>query len=122
MRTRLQLLDFGTYLPDEVLTKVDRASMAVSLEARVPLLDRRMIEFSFGLPEHVRFHGGLKGLLRHAYRDAMPPGVFDRKKKGFGIPRYYLRDLGPFGLRRLLLDEHLAARSKAQASRAESPG
>jgi len=120
LRTRLQLLDFGTYLPDEILTKVDRASMAVSLEARVPLLDRRIVEFSFGLPEPVRFHGGPKGLLRFAYRDAMPPGVFDRKKKGFGIPRYYLRDLGPFGLRQLLLEEHLAARSHAATSAAET--
>lgn len=115
LRTRLQLLDFGTYLPDEVLTKVDRASMAVSLEARVPLLDQRIIEFSFALPEAVRYHNGLKGILRYAYRDAMPADLFDRKKKGFGVPRYYLRDLGPFGLRRVLLDEHLAAR-KAAAS------
>lgn len=95
LRTRLQLVDFHTFMPDMVLTKVDRTSMAVSLEARVPLLDRRIIEFSFSLPEEIRFHGDeLKGMLRHAYRGILPDHILDRRKKGFGIPRYYLRDLG----------------------------
>jgi len=91
----LQLVDFQTFLPGLVLTKVDRTSMAVSLEARVPLLDRRIIEFSFALAEDIRYHGGeLKGLLRHAYRGVLPDHILDRRKKGFGIPRYYLKDLG----------------------------
>ena len=94
LRTRLQLVDFHTFLPGLVLTKVDRTSMAVSLEARVPLLDRRIIEFSFSLPEDVRYHGGeLKGLFRHAYRGILPNSILDRRKKGFGIPRHYLKDL-----------------------------
>jgi len=94
LRTRLQLVDFHTFLPGLVLTKVDRTSMAVSLEARVPLLDRRIIEFSFSLPEEMRFYGGeLKGLLRHAYRKILPHEILDRRKKGFGIPRHYLKDL-----------------------------
>ena len=94
LRTRLQLVDFHTFMPGLVLTKVDRTSMAVSLEARVPLLDRRIIEFSFALPETIRFHNGeLKGLLRHAYRNVLPDEILDRRKKGFGIPRYYLKDL-----------------------------
>lgn len=93
-RTRLQLVDFSTFMPDLVLTKVDRTSMAVSLEARVPLLDRRIIEFSFSLREDVRFHRNEpKGLLRHAYRDILPDEILDRRKKGFGIPRYYFKDL-----------------------------
>lgn len=93
-RTRLQVLDFHTFMPGLVLTKVDRTSMAVSLEARVPLLDRRIIEFSFSLREDVRFHGDEpKGLLRHAYRNILPDRILDRRKKGFGIPRYYFRDL-----------------------------
>jgi len=93
-RTRLQLVDFHTFMPGLVLTKVDRTTMAVSLEARVPLLARKIIEFSFALAEEVRFHGaGPKGLLRHAYRHILPDGILDRRKKGFGIPRYYLRDL-----------------------------
>lgn len=94
LRTRLQYLDFHTFMPDLVLTKVDRTSMAVSLEARVPLLDRRIIEFSFSLSERLRYHGDeLKGLLRHAYRGILPDGILDRRKKGFGIPRHYFRDV-----------------------------
>ncbi len=93
LRTRLQLVDFHTFMPDMVLTKVDRTSMAVSLEARVPLLDRRIIEFSFSVPEAIRYHGEEpKGLLRHAYRNILPDHILDRRKKGFGIPRYYLKD------------------------------
>ena len=77
-----------------VLTKVDRTSMAVSLEVRVPLLDRRIVEFSFSVPEEIRYHGGEpKGMLRHAYRGTLPDHILDRRKKGFGIPRYYLKDL-----------------------------
>ena len=56
LRTRLQYVDFHTFMPGLVLTKVDRTSMAVSLEARVPLLARRIIEFSFGLDEDLRFY------------------------------------------------------------------
>jgi asparagine synthase (glutamine-hydrolysing) len=95
VRTRLQLVDFHTFMPGMVLTKVDRTSMAVSLEARVPLLSRELIEFSFSLSEDLRFFGdGPKGLLRHAYRNILPDDILDRRKKGFGIPRYYLSDLG----------------------------
>ena len=68
--------------------------MANSLEARVPLLDRRIIEFSFSVPEKIRYHGNeLKGMLRHAYRNILPDHILDRRKKGFGVPRYYLRDM-----------------------------
>ena len=77
-----------------VLTKVDRTSMAVSLEARVPFLARKIIEFSFSLPEHIRYYdGNLKGILKYAYRDILPQDILHRRKKGFGIPRYYLKDL-----------------------------
>ncbi len=94
VRTRLQLIDFHTFMPGMVLAKVDRTSMAVSLEARVPLLSRDIIEFSFALPEELRYHGDEpKGLLRHAYRRVLPDHILDRRKKGFGIPRYYLKDL-----------------------------
>ncbi len=93
-RTRLQYLDFHTFMPGLVLTKVDRTTMAVSLEARVPLLDRRIIEFSFALDEDVRYLGDeLKGLFRHAYRGILPDAILNRRKKGFGIPRYYFREL-----------------------------
>jgi asparagine synthase (glutamine-hydrolysing) len=94
LRTRLQLVDFNTFMPGLVLTKVDRTSMAVSLEARVPLLARRIVEFSFALAEELRYYGNQpKGLLRHAYRGILSDRILDRRKKGFGIPRYYLRDL-----------------------------
>ncbi len=94
LRTRLQIVDFHTFLPGLVLAKVDRTSMAVSLEARVPLLDRRIVEFAFALPESIRYpHGEPKGLLRHAYRGILPDAILDRRKKGFGIPRYYFKDL-----------------------------
>lgn len=94
LRTRLQLVDFHTFMPGLVLTKVDRTTMAVSLEARVPFLARRIVEFSFGLPEPVRYHDGqLKGLLKYAYRGILPDDILHRRKKGFGIPRYYLQDL-----------------------------
>ena len=90
--TRLQYLDFHTFLPDLVLTKVDRTSMAVSLEVRVPLLDRRVVEFAFGLPESVRYHGGqLKGLLKLAFRDRLPSVILTRRKMGFQTPPHYLQ-------------------------------
>jgi asparagine synthase (glutamine-hydrolysing) len=94
IRTRLQYLDFHSFMPGLVLTKVDRTSMAVSLEARVPLLAQSIIEFSFSLPESIRLAGGeLKGLLRHAYRGILPDHILDRRKRGFGIPSSYLRDV-----------------------------
>ncbi len=93
VRTRLQLVDFHTFMPGMVLTKVDRVSMAVSLEARVPLLARKIVEFSFSLSEALRYHGDeLKGLLRHAYRGILPDRILDRRKKGFGVPRDYFAD------------------------------
>ena len=88
-------MDAHSYLPDQILPLTDRMSMAVSLEARVPLLARRIIEFSFSLNETIRYHNDeLKGLLKHAYRDILPDNILDRRKKGFGIPRSYLGDLG----------------------------
>ena len=85
--TRLQYLDFHTYLPDDILTKVDRASMAHSLEVRVPFLSRRLVEFAFSLPETVRYDGNrLKGILKHAYQQILPSAILSRPKKGFSAP------------------------------------
>jgi asparagine synthase (glutamine-hydrolysing) len=114
LRTRLQYVDFHTFMPGLVLTKVDRTSMAVSLEARVPLLARRVIEFSFGVAETLRYHGNEpKGLLRHAYRGILPDHILDRRKKGFGIPRYYLKDVsgGRFIQEHVLRSLYLGASS-----------
>lgn len=85
--TRLQYLDFHTYLPDGILTKVDRVSMAVSLEARVPLLSKAIIEYVFSIPENVRYSGDeLKGLMKYAYKNILPDEIISRSKKGFDIP------------------------------------
>ena len=89
--TRGQYLDFKTYLPGSVLAKVDRASMAVSLETRVPLLDREIIEFAFGLSQEDRCPCGLlKGLLKKAYQEELGGGMAYRKKQGFNMPTDYL--------------------------------
>jgi asparagine synthase (glutamine-hydrolysing) len=83
----MQYLDFHTYLPDDILTKVDRTSMSVSLECRVPLLATPVVEFAFSLPERVMYAGGrMKGLLKASYRSVLPQAVLDRGKKGFSIP------------------------------------
>ena len=82
----LQYLDFHTYLPDDILTKVDRATMAVGLEARVPL-NTELIEFCFSLDERVLHKtGNLKGLLKSAFTDLIPKEILERKKRGFSIP------------------------------------
>lgn len=89
LRTRLQFLDFHRYLPDDLLTKVDRVSMAASLEVRVPFLARDVVELAFRIPESLRYRGGLKGLLRHAYRGRVPSELLDRPKMGFSVPQAF---------------------------------
>ena len=97
--TRLQDVDLGTYLVDDLLVKTDRASMAWSLEARVPFLDTVVANFAFSLPRQQRVRGlEKKRLLRRAVEPLLPPEVVHGRKRGFSIPAAaWLRgDLEPF--------------------------
>jgi asparagine synthase (glutamine-hydrolysing) len=128
---RLQLADMLTYLPDDILTKVDRASMAVGLEVRVPLLDHRVVEFVWRLPRAMRVRDGQpKQLLRRLLARYLPSHLFDRPKHGFSVPIHdwlrgplaaWIRELvtvqrlhaaGPFDARyvRRLFEEHRTGR------------
>jgi asparagine synthase (glutamine-hydrolysing) len=124
-------VDFGTYLPEDVLTKVDRMSMAHSIESRVPLLDHHLVEFALRLPPGLKLRDGQrKYLLKRVAARLLPPALLERKKQGFGVPlgvwfrgklRTAFQDVllsprarqrGYFDSREVqrLLDEHLAGR------------
>lgn len=80
-------VDFKTYLPDNILTKVDRMSMAVSLEARVPLLDKDLVELAFQVPANLKIAGGeLKSILKKTALRHVPAECLYRSKQGFSIP------------------------------------
>ena len=96
--SRAQAVDLLTYLPEDILTKVDRASMAHSLEVRVPLLDHEAVEFAGRLPVHYKLRGKQhKVLLRAAMRGRVPDTVLDGPKQGFDVPlkEWFRRELRP---------------------------
>jgi asparagine synthase (glutamine-hydrolysing) len=125
-------IDVASYLPYDLLVKVDITSMANSLEARSPFLDHEVMEFAARAPVDIKFRGGrLKSLLKRAFADLLPPENVNRRKMGFGVPvgqwfrgplRDLLRDalLSPRSLKRgyfrepeirRLVDEHLERRA-----------
>ncbi|MGH8055826.1 MAG: asparagine synthetase B family protein, partial [Candidatus Entotheonellia bacterium] len=97
--TKLQHIDLMLYLPDDILVKADRMSMAHSLEVRVPFLDHRMVEFAASLPAQLKLRGlRKKYLLKRTMAGRLPPQVLQGKKRGFNVPiplwlRHELRDL-----------------------------
>ena len=124
--------DFSMYLQDDLLTKVDRATMLASLEARAPFLDHELVEFVAGLPSNFKLRGfTTKAILRRALRRRLPAEILARRKRGFSVPfsRWVLHGLGArlrerFSAERVLsrglfspggvaalLDEHLARRA-----------
>ena len=124
-------LDFKLYLENDILPKVDRASMACSLEVRVPLLNQLVLEHAASLPANLKLHGmTTKFIMKEAVRDLLPAEIIDRKKKGFNMPvaRWFAGELRPLledvleasklrqdgifdaaGVRRLM-DDHFAHR------------
>lgn len=87
MAQTMQYLDMCTYMSNDILTKVDRASMAVSLEGRIPLLDHRVAEFAWSLPQNMKRRDGVgKWILKELTYKHIPRAIMDRPKQGFAIP------------------------------------
>lgn len=85
--TKMQQLDMQTYMVDDILTKVDRASMMNSLEARVPLIDHKFAELSFTIPSELKMKGNIKKyILKEAFSKILPPEIISHKKQGFAVP------------------------------------
>ena len=85
--SRMMRFDFETYLPEDVLTKVDRMSMAHSIESRVPLLDNEVIDLAASLPASMKIRNGRrKHILKEAIKGLVPDHILNRKKQGFGVP------------------------------------
>jgi asparagine synthase (glutamine-hydrolysing) len=111
--TGLQLLDLQTFMVDDILQKVDHASMACGVEVRVPFLDRSVVETAFSVHHDVLMHQGeRKSLLKRALAPWLPPEILTSRKKGFGapLPNWMASGLGEVA-RRLLIDGSLVQRN-----------
>ena len=94
--SKIQYVDIKTYLTDDILTKVDRASMAVSLEVRAPMLDHKFLELAASIPSELKLRGGTgKYILKKAFEPVLPANILYRPKQGFAIPLgiWFKRDL-----------------------------
>jgi len=103
--TRLQAMDTAAYLPEDILVKVDRASMAHSLEVRAPFLDYKLVEFMARVPRSLKLRDGVsKYLLRRLGRRLLPESVFTKAKQGFAVPKgaWFKRELRTVARERLL--------------------
>jgi asparagine synthase (glutamine-hydrolysing) len=104
----IQYRDLQSYLPLDILTKVDRMTMAHSLEARPPLLDHKLVEFAATVPARLRMKNGTtKYLLKQAMRGVLPDSIIDRTKQGFAVPlgRWFRGPLAGFARDILLSDQ-----------------
>lgn len=114
----LQYNDIKSYLPLDILTKVDRMTMANSLEARVPLLDHKLVEFAATIPAQMSLkQGRTKHVFKEAMRGVLPDAIIDRRKQGFAVPlsHWFRGELNGF-VRELLLSERSLARGIFNAS------
>lgn len=102
----MSFFDLKAYLPDDILVKVDRMSMAVSLEARNPLLDYRLVELAFSIPSYLKIKNGeTKYIFKKAIAGLVPPAVFRKKKQGFGVPlKFWFKDDLQEYISQILLD------------------
>ena len=94
--SRIQYVDIKTYLPDDILTKVDRASMAVSLELRAPILDHKLMEMVASIPSQLKLHGDTgKYIFKKALEPMLPANILYRAKQGFAVPlsRWFRKEL-----------------------------
>jgi asparagine synthase (glutamine-hydrolysing) len=96
--TWMGYMDLKLRLPELLLMRVDKMTMATAVEARVPFLDHEFVQFAMGIPQTTKMRGGaLKHLLKRAVRGVIPDPIIDRRKQGFGVPvaEWFLRELGP---------------------------
>jgi len=119
---RLLCINFRTYLLDDLLRKMDLMSMANSLEARSPFLDRDLVEFAARMPARMKLRRAtMKYILKKAFRDLLPPAILSRSKMGFGLPlgKWFCNELRDYVCDLLLTpDLRMGAYLRPQAVRA----